>query len=756
MPTRTILFHISPLGQVVFYALSFLSLAVCFYGFYRRIPLWRQGRPFPPIKDWRARQRDLMAQVFAHRRIRRRKYAGWMHGLLFYGLFALFIGTNIVAVEHYGALLFGAHWLYRGWFYLACKTTLDLFGLALAVSVVMALARRHGKRPPSLGHSRRDDGFLLLLLGATVTGFLLEGAGIAADPRRAPYAAFSPVGGTIAHLLPGLTPAAYIMIWWVHMPFVLGVIAALPYGRWLHLFVAPLSIALQPERAMGALEPVAMADVEATGRIGLGAIADMDRWQLLSLDACMECGRCTDACPAHAVGKELDPKHVILDLRRLMATKPATTANGASESTTDEKGAASAAEKGAASAAEKNAASAAEKNAALTASADGMPGAEIFALSTDVISDESLWACTNCHACVRECPALIRHVDILDGIRRFRVAEGRLSGSASTMLRHLNSRSNPWGLPASQRLDWAKGLDIAPAKLDDAREVLLWVGCAGAFDSRAQKTTRALAQLLQQAGVKFSVLGPKEKCTGDPARRTGDEFLFQQLAEANVAELDGIGTRTVIASCPHCFNTLKNEYPQLGGHYNVLHHTQYLAQLVESGRLKLPQGYAESVTYHDPCFLARVNGETEAPRKLLSGAALIPLVEVERRGSKTFCCGAGGGRMWMEEPPTQRPGNNRAAELIATGAKTVAVGCPFCKIMVGDSVAQVGGETAPPVMDVAEVMLAALVNAEAAAQQALANPVPQSLTDKPASAEPLTQALGGAESPLPAKDKDHA
>jgi Fe-S oxidoreductase/nitrate reductase gamma subunit len=677
MPTRTIFFHISPLAQALFYGLSLVSLAVCFWGVLRRARLWRQGQPTPQIKDWPARLRTLFDQAVAHRRTRRRKYAGGMHVLIFFGMAALFIGTNIVAIEHYGAFLFGPHWLYKGAFYLACKTTLDLFGLGLLIGTFMALARRYGVRPPTLGNEPKDGAFLLLLLAATLTGFLLEGAGMAADPTRAPYATFSPIGRLFSLLMPHITPGAYIVIWWVHMPLVLGVIAALPYGRWLHLFVAPLSITLQPERPMGVLTPESMERVEQTGVVGLGKVADLDRWQLLSLDACMECGRCTDACPAHAVGKELNPKQIVIDLRRLMALPQA-------------------------------GAVATETEAATGVNAAGAPE---DARSTDVISDASLWACTNCHACVRECPALIRHVDIIDGIRRYRVAEGRLSGTGATMLRQLGSRQNPWGLPASQRLDWAKGLEVGPASATDGREVLLWVGCAGAFEPRAQKTVRALAQLLQQAGVKFTVLGPKERCTGDPARRTGDEFLFQELAQGNIQILNGIGTKRIVTSCPHCFHTIKNEYPQFEGHYEVLHHTQYLARLVEEGRLKLPQSYAESVTYHDPCFLARVNGETVAPRALLQGATTIPLMEVARRESRTFCCGAGGGRMWMEEPREQRPGVNRAQELIATGAKTVAVGCPFCKAMVGDSLAQAAGEAAPPVLDVAEVMLAAITSA---------------------------------------------
>ncbi len=674
MPTRTILFHITAFQQSVFYCLAILSVLICFHGFYRRYRLWRQGKPSARVSDWPARFKLLWDQVMAHRRVRRRKYAGRMHVLLFYGLFMLFIGTVIVAIEHYGAMVFGHHWFYKGAFYVVVKLLLDLFGLGLLIATIMALYRRYSAKPPSLGHQGIDGAFLLLLLAATVTGFVLEGAGIAADPARTGKAPFSPVGTLTSLALSGLTPTGYLIAWWVHIPLVLSVIAALPYGRWLHLFVIPNTILFQPERRMGELEPISMEEVEKTGKIGFGRLADMDRWTLMSLDGCMECGRCTDVCPANKVGKELNPKQIVLDLRALLGTQNGRRGEG-------------------------------EK---------GRPGDQLSTLnsqlSTDVISDESLWACTNCHACVRECPALIRHVDIIDGIRRYRVAEGRLSGNGATMLRQLGSRENPWGLPGTQRLDWARDLEIKEASADDGREVLLWVGCAGAFDPRAQKTVRALAQLLQKAGVRFTVLGPKERCTGDPARRTGDEFLFQQLAEANIATLGEIKTTRIVTQCPHCLHTLKNEYPQFNGRYEVLHHTQYLRQLMDEGRLKLPKGIAETVTYHDPCFLARVNGESEAPRSLFGKVLQTPLTEPENIKEKTLCCGAGGGRMWMEEPPDQRPGVNRANELLATGAKTVAVGCPFCKIMIGDSVAQAGGENAPPVMDVAEVLLRALAD----------------------------------------------
>lgn len=659
MATRTLFFHINAPMQVLFYLLALLSTSICFHGFYGRVLLWKQGRPTPPIKNWPARLNQLYSQAILHRRVRRRTYAGTLHAALFFGVGALFVGTVIVAIEHYGALVFGQHWLYRGWFYLLCKVTLDIFGVCVLLGGALALLRRYGgSRPVSLGNNWKDAAFLILLLTATLTGFMLEGAGLAADHARAGYTSFSPVGHLFMALLPGLTPAHYALIWWIHIPLVLCVIAVLPYGRWLHLFVIPITILNQSDRAMGALEPISIAEVEETGRIGYGSPADLDRWQLMSLDGCMECGRCTDACPANIAGKELNPKQIVLDLRSLLGSK-----NDASDAP--------------------------------------MP-------STDIISDAALWACTNCHACVRECPALIRHVDIIDGIRRYRVGEGRLSGSAAIMLRQLGSRENPWGLPASQRLDWANGMEIPLAAKEDGREFLLWVGCSGAFEPRGQQAVRAVAQLLQMAGVKFSILGPRERCTGDPARRTGDEFLFQQLAEANIATLNDVGAKTIVTQCPHCLNTLKNEYPQFGGEYEVLHHTQLLSRLITDNMLVIPKRLDGAVTYHDPCFLARVNEITQEPRTALSSSVEMPLIETNRRESKTLCCGAGGGRMWMEEAPSERPGLVRARDLIATGAKTVAVGCPFCKVMVGDSIALAEPENQVKVMDVAEVMLAAV------------------------------------------------
>ncbi len=651
MPTRTIFLHISPAQQVLFYLLAALSVGIAVRPLFVRAKRWRLGRPSAPMAPLRERLAQVASQGLGHSRIRRRRAVGAAHAAIFYGMLALFTGTCIVAAEHYGGIVLGAGWLYRGGFYLLTKATLDLFGAALALGTAYVLARRTLFRPSVVGHSPFDTGFLLLLLSATLTGFLLEGAGIAADPARRPFAAYSPVGGIFAQSLTGVSVASYQSIWWLHGVLVLSLIAVLPHGRRMHILLAPLAIATQPARRMGALESVSVEEVEATGRIGLSSVGDLDRWTLMSLDACMECGRCTAVCPANAAGKPLDPKAVVMGLRDMPA------------------------------------------------------GAES---ATDIVSDEALWACTNCHACVDACPAAIRHVDLIDGIRRYRVGTGRLAGTGAAALRQLASRDNPWGMPASQRGDWTKGLAIPLASKDDQCDVLFWVGCAGAFEPSAQAAVRATAQLMTMAGVKFSILGPRERCSGDPARRIGDEFLFMQMAEANIAELGKLGPRKIVTQCPHCLHTLQNEYPQFGGDFEVKHHSVFLNDLVEAGRLKVKSALADTVTYHDPCFLARVNGQIEAPRALLGASVGTPIVEPDLHGKNTFCCGAGGGRMWMEDAPTQRPGLIRAHQLLEKQTSVVAVGCPFCKVMVTDSVTSLAGTEAPQVLDVAEILLRAV------------------------------------------------
>ncbi len=357
----------------------------------------------------------------------------------------------------------------------------------------------------------------------------------------------------------------------------------------------------------------------------------------------------------------------------------------------------------------------------------------------DTILADTLWSCTACSACVFVCPVRVDPLTLLFDLRRHRVGEGGLSGTAATALRRMQSSANPWGLPAAERANWIEGLapsstrsadlqsalDLRTRKADcksalrypaptvadnPGFEVLYWIGCAGAYDRRAQRVARAVVKLLNVAGVNFAILGREEKCTGDSARRLGDEFLFQELAQANIATLARHNVRKIVAHCPHCVNTFRHDYPQFGGHYEVTHHTQLLAELVRDGQLQvsgaMPASLRAPVTYHDPCYLARVNGIHAAPREVLHsalrGGQAGGLREMARCREKTFCCGAGGGRMWMEEDPKQRVSTVRAQEALATGATTVAVGCPFCLTMMTDGVAAQSSEAR--VLDVAEIL----------------------------------------------------
>jgi len=442
----------------------------------------------------------------------------------------------------------------------------------------------------------------------------------------------------------------HLAAWWVHTILVAGFFASIPLNRFLHVGTGPLNIATRPERPMGQLVPLTMEEVEETGRTGVHDLKDFNRQQLLSLDACMECGRCEDACPATASGKPLSPKAVVVDLRRLMS----------------------------------------------------LGGGDVH----QTIRDETLWSCTMCQACVQECPVLIGHVDLISDMRRDLIGEGKLSGPPAKTLQQIGNQSNPYGRPNADRLAWAEGLDVPTVESNPGFEYLFWVGCAASFDPRAQKVARATAQLLKKAGVNFAVLGKEETCTGDPARRIGDEFLFQERAQANIDTLGRRRAKKIVTPCPHCHNTLKNEYPQFGGQYEVQHHSALLAELIAAGRLtNKASANGGPITLHDPCYLARVNGETEATRAVLRSSEDEQFREMPRCGKKTFCCGAGGGRMWFEEPPAQRVSNLRAQEAIATGAKTLATGCPFCLNMMSDGMAGTEGGENVKVLDIAELLL---------------------------------------------------
>jgi len=637
-PTREEFLHISGPEKALFYCLALASVLYAAWQILQRVKLWKQGKPVEPNREgWRywipsraviERWFDnVVSYVLLQKKVRqsRKKSGAPMHLLIFYGFLSLFLATTLLGINTYSPWKF-----HEGDYYLSYEMTFDLLGLLFVFGVGWAFCRRIKndrndkvfREAQELASLRNDHLTRILWFAFGVTGYVVEAARMAVNPK--PFDWSAPVGKALSAAMTGLEPSGYKAIWWFHAALVFTFISVLPKMRIKHILMAIASTAGKPERPMGQLQTISMEEVEQTEKIGVSHAADYSRWHLMSLDACMECGRCTEVCPAWKAGKSLNPKEVVQGIRLAMADGERVTAH---------------------------------------------------------VSEEALWACTTCHACVEACPVLIRHVDLIVDARRNLVAEGQLSGSGATMLRQTASTNSAWGQNVHEREKWMEGLDIPLCRDGVEFEFLFWVGCAGATDAGAIKTTKAVAELLRKAGVTFACLGKEEACTGDPARRTGDEFLFQEKAMQNASVFEKYDVKKVVTACPHCFNSLKHEYGEFGAKMKVYHHSQLLNTLVSKGSLKAATPARGEVTYHDPCYLGRVNDETSAPRSVLG-----EIVEPASFGRKTLCCGAGGGRMWMDEPTNQRPATKRAEELVATGAKTVALACPFCRIMLDASI----------------------------------------------------------------------
>ncbi len=650
--TREIFGNLDDTSRKIFYALAFVSCAVFAWGVWRRVRLWRRGRPDNESIDWRTAFHNLCTRVLALRSLRgARPKASCAHRMLFWGFLALFIGTILVGIEHYGAAIAGNEaanpLFHKGVYFVVYEITLDTFGL-LMIGGAVWFARRRMRGDSSMEHRTADWLVLSAIIVLGVTGYFIEGLRIIRENTPLPGISFVGYGCSKVFAAGGVNQAnvssLHFGLWWFHSVVAFGFIAALPFCRLAHAVSGVLSLAAAP-RPLGRMEPITMQEVEETGEVGVGRLEQFTRRDLLRLDACVSCGRCEDLCPAHEAGKPLSPRNLVQDLREHMeATAPG-------------------------------------------------------ALHGETIGAETLWSCTTCNACNDICPLGVRPADYITDLRRHLIGEGELRGAPAVSLQKMQRSGNPWGLPAEDRLAWAEGLDVPTVRDNPGFDVLYWVGCSAAYDRRTMKVARAVAQLLKRAEVNFAVLGPEERCTGESARRMGDEFLFQELAATNIDALARHGVKKIITHCPHCLNSLRQDYPQFDGHYEITHHTQYLGELVAADKLKAAPAQDETVTYHDPCYLARVNGITSAPRELLPAN----LKEMPRHGCQTACCGAGGGRMWFDDPATERIGVGRVAEALDTGAKTVAVSCPFCLTMMTDGVAAKNREV--EVRDIAELMM---------------------------------------------------
>ncbi|MGH9012799.1 MAG: (Fe-S)-binding protein [Acidimicrobiia bacterium] len=677
-----------------FYATVGVMLFVTAWLVSQRVRNYARGQP-DDRRTTRAnvdrRLRDFRAGVWM-RTLLRDPAAGAMHSAIYFGFLVLFVATVVLEIDHQlpESLKFLHGRVYQGY-----AATADLFGVVFVVGIVWAIARRYAARPYRIRIKTKPEDAVILatFLVIGVTGFFTEALRIALDGRPQ-FEEWSLVGYPLSGLVDGWSTGAlrdgHRWMWGVHFAAFLAFLVILPTTKLRHMITSPMNMYLKDrERPKGAMKPLPNLMETELETFGASTVEDFTWKQLLDTDACTVCGRCTTVCPAHATGKPLDPREIVLKVGEVMAAT-------------------------------------AEPQISPTVGLDRditIGAGSLF----ERVTPEELWACTSCKACDEICPVDIEILDkILDMRRYLSLMESNFPTELGNTYRSMENASNVYGMNQGDRGDWAKDLEdieIVDAGLASSldHEYLYWIGCAGSFDDRNKKTSRAVSKLLQRAGVDFAILGPSELCTGDPARRSGNEYIFQMLALQNVEALNGLGVRKIITQCPHCFNTLKNEYPQLGGDYEVVHHSQLLMELIASGRLSLDgASLEERVTYHDSCYLGRHNDVYLAPRNVIGSLGGIEVVEMPRNGTRGLCCGAGGARMWMEEHTGKKVNIERTEEALATEASRIAVACPFCYVMMDDGVKEKGRDDDVKVQDISEVLIEAIESAATGPDQAAA------------------------------------
>ncbi|GAA2621141.1 (Fe-S)-binding protein [Actinomadura fulvescens] len=668
--------------------------------------LFKSGQPDPERvlqvkRDPKADVEGQVVEVMGQKKLLKWTVAGLAHAAVMWAFILLATVYGEAAVE----LLFGlgTHIPFlQTWGPIGFVQ--DTIAILCLLGLITFAIIRFKNAPKKLGRKSRFSGshlggawlILFMIFNVIWTMFFFRGVSSAADELAYGKAAYGSYA--TGKLFDGLSHDTLEVLGSIGLLLHIGValvfLVIVVNSKHLHIFIAPLNVMFKrrPD-GLGAVQPMmsngkpldfeeADPDEDTFGR---GKIEDFTWKGLLDMATCTECGRCQSQCPAWNTGKPLSPKMVILELRdHAFAKAPYMIASSEErEKFTDEQKLAMQVDK------------------------------ELVA-EDGVIHPDVLWSCTNCGACVEQCPVDIEHIDHILDMRRFQVMiESSFPSEAGVMLKNLENKGNPWGMSEMKRLEWIEELDfeveVIDEKMPEDVEYLFWVGCAGALEDRAKKTTKAVAELLHIAGVKFGVLGPMEACTGDPARRLGMEFVFQMLGQQNVETLNEAGVKKIVATCPHCFNTLANEYPQIGGQYEVVHHTQLLAHLVDEGKLTPVTPIEENITYHDPCFLGRHNKVYKQPRDIMAKVPGVKTQEMHRHKDRGFCCGAGGARMWMEERIGKRINTERVDEALETNPDTVSTACPFCLVMLGDAINEKKNEGAAKesleVVDVSQLLI---------------------------------------------------
>ncbi|MCX8043889.1 MAG: (Fe-S)-binding protein [Desulfobacterota bacterium] len=634
-----------------------VALILCITGFVRRSRLWMAGKPGEgSITDTLRRIWDVVFYGIGHRRILREASPGLMHAFIFFACLIPFLVVLVVQTPLTLRTSLGN----------GLSLLLDIVGLCGLIGIGIAAFRRYIQKPERLSDTRREDAIAIIWVAAIIVlGFCIEGLRLALTGGQ--DAQWAPVGAVFSYIfLPlgkGTQVILHSLIWRIHFFVVLALIAFIPYTKFLHIITSAVNIFLRPYGPPGVLPRI--KDFETAETFGAARLEDFTRTQLFQLDACTRCGRCQDNCPAHLTEKPLSPKKLLQDLRQHM-----------------------------------------EEKAAKAAAKDQ----EEKPLIGGVIEHETIWACTTCLSCHFQCPVFETTVDKTIEMRRNLVLmESNFPQEVQTVFRNMENNSNPWGVGAHTRGDWANDVGVKLASSGDPFELLFYVGCAGAFDDRYKKVAVAVAKILQKADINFAILGAEEGCCGDSARRIGNEYLYETLVQNNLAALQNYNVKKILTICPHCFNSLKNEYPQHGADFEVMHHTEFILGLIEQGRIKLrPAEQPLKVCYHDSCFLGRYNSIYRQPRAILKAIPGISLIEMDRNLDRSFCCGAGGGRMWMEEHLGKRINEARTDQALAKNPDAIATACPYCLTMLFDGLKVREKEESIKSLDIAEFVFSAM------------------------------------------------
>ena len=632
-------------------------------GFIRRWRLWTVGKPEKRTDKWFSRLTTTLGVAVPHISFFKKGelYPSFMHLFIFGGAALLFLG-KFVRLFSFAGLTTPPQSIY-----LYASLVSEIGGLIILVGGIMAVYRRYVRKPKRLDTQPDDTLIYVWVFVIALTGFMIKGYRIATSPvAPTDWPEWSPVGYFIsrAFLTFGMATRNEILVWHRVLIHTLPALALLAYvwvarSRLQHIIISPLNVFFRTLKPKGELQPI---DLEKAENFGASQIEHFTWKQLLDNDACTRCGRCQDACPAYFSGKVLNPKKLTQDLKaHANLVYPVPFSHKAIESRPD--------------------------------------------MISEAVGEEAIWDCTTCRACEQACPVYVERIDkIVDMRRSLAMERTQMPASAQEALKSLGTRDHPWRGTTAGRLDWAAGLGVKTMEENPEAEILYWVGCTGALEERNMKVSAALVKVFQAAGVNFGILGIEESCCGDPARRMGDEYLFQTLCQKNIETFKKYNVKKIVTACPHCFNTLMKEYPQFGGSFQVVHHTQFISTLMREGKLKFsPSAEGSKVVYHDSCYLGRYNEIYSEPRDILKATGAKP-VELRRSGSQSFCCGGGGGHMWMEEEPDKRVNVKRTEEVLLAKPDMVATACPYCLVMLQDGLKTKGAEETVRAKDLAELV----------------------------------------------------